>query len=269
MRGNRYLAPVALSTALLIGLSACDSGSGQADADELTDTASAQSETATVTRIVDGDTVVTSAGTVRVIGIDTPEKGDCGYTEAGANAAEVVVPGSTVALTPVSGKDDTDQYNRLLRYITSSSGVDLGMAQIASGLAIARYDSRDGYGAHPKEARYVAMDLASEPFTCSTPTPTPTLSAAPEPAPTSEPPIATKPPTSAPPAPRTSSPPPAPEPIDPPPPPPPPPADGNPGLPLGPAPGPDLDCKDIGHPVWVGNSDPHGLDRDGDGIGCE
>jgi hypothetical protein len=33
--------------------------------------------------------------------------------------------------------------------------------------------------------------------------------------------------------------------------------------------GRDLDCADIGHQVRVGSSDPHGLDRDGDGVGCE
>lgn len=31
----------------------------------------------------------------------------------------------------------------------------------------------------------------------------------------------------------------------------------------------DLDCSDVGQKVWVGNYDPHGLDRDGDGWGCE
>jgi len=31
----------------------------------------------------------------------------------------------------------------------------------------------------------------------------------------------------------------------------------------------DLDCSDIGYEVWVGGYDPHGLDRDGDGWGCE
>jgi hypothetical protein len=31
----------------------------------------------------------------------------------------------------------------------------------------------------------------------------------------------------------------------------------------------DLDCPDIGHPVQVIGSDPHGLDRDNDGWGCE
>ncbi|WP_258049533.1 excalibur calcium-binding domain-containing protein [Streptomyces finlayi] len=32
---------------------------------------------------------------------------------------------------------------------------------------------------------------------------------------------------------------------------------------------PDVDCEDLSGPVWVGPSDPHNLDRDGDGIGCE
>lgn len=33
--------------------------------------------------------------------------------------------------------------------------------------------------------------------------------------------------------------------------------------------GADLDCADIGEPVAVNDDDPHGLDRDGDGVGCE
>ncbi|MEU2789537.1 excalibur calcium-binding domain-containing protein [Streptomyces sp. NPDC007100] len=32
---------------------------------------------------------------------------------------------------------------------------------------------------------------------------------------------------------------------------------------------PDVDCSDLPGPVYVGPSDPHRLDRDGDGIGCE
>lgn len=32
---------------------------------------------------------------------------------------------------------------------------------------------------------------------------------------------------------------------------------------------PDLDCSDLGGPVPITGDDPHGLDRDGDGIGCE
>lgn len=33
--------------------------------------------------------------------------------------------------------------------------------------------------------------------------------------------------------------------------------------------GRDLDCSDVGHEVQVPSGDPHGLDGDRDGIGCE
>ncbi|WP_435059922.1 excalibur calcium-binding domain-containing protein [Streptomyces sp. bgisy060] len=46
--------------------------------------------------------------------------------------------------------------------------------------------------------------------------------------------------------------------------------DTNRSYPPGPPAGvPDVDCSDLPGPVWVGPSDPHRLDRDGDGIGCE
>ncbi len=43
------------------------------------------------------------------------------------------------------------------------------------------------------------------------------------------------------------------------------------GIPSGglPPPPPDLDCSDLSGPVPVGRSDPHRLDADGDGVGCE
>lgn len=31
----------------------------------------------------------------------------------------------------------------------------------------------------------------------------------------------------------------------------------------------DLHCPDVGHPVSAPGADPHRLDRDGDGVGCE
>ena len=64
------------------------------------------------------------------------------------------------------GKENTDRYGRLLRYLDSPSGQDLGRELIAAGLAIARYDSRDGYGAHPREADYVALDAAVPQVPC-------------------------------------------------------------------------------------------------------
>jgi micrococcal nuclease len=50
--------------------------------------------------------------------------------------------------------------------------------------------------------------------------------------------------------------------------------DGGPAQPTGGgepwnSPGPDLDCADIGHQVSITGADYHGLDRDGDGVGCE
>lgn len=33
--------------------------------------------------------------------------------------------------------------------------------------------------------------------------------------------------------------------------------------------GGDLDCDDISGTTLIQDSDPHGLDRDGDGVGCE
>lgn len=36
-----------------------------------------------------------------------------------------------------------------------------------------------------------------------------------------------------------------------------------------PAGGPDVDCSDLHGPVDVRSADPHRLDRDGDGLGCE
>lgn len=46
------------------------------------------------------------------------------------------------------------------------------------------------------------------------------------------------------------------------------------GAPFGASVGPpwmgvDLDCSDVRKRVWVGQNDPHRLDGDGDGWGCE
>jgi hypothetical protein len=53
-----------------------------------------------------------------------------------------------------------DKYGRLLRYV-EANGIDVNLAMIESGRAIARYDGRDGYGEHPRQAAYVAADDAT------------------------------------------------------------------------------------------------------------
>ncbi len=150
-------------------------------------TTTAADATWTVTKVVDGDTVdVTQAGTtwrIRIIGIDTPEIDQCGYLEATANM-QALLTGKHVNVVP-GARDDRDRYGRYLRYL-DVDGTDAGQSQIQAGFAVARYDSRDGYGNHPREASYLAADAASPKAPCSTvatPQPLPSKPANPAPAP--------------------------------------------------------------------------------------
>jgi len=75
-----------------------------------------------VTHVVDGDTVDLNSGArVRVIGIDAPEVGQCGYAEASARMAALVLDRAVSA--PGGARDDVDRYGRILRYI-DVNGVD-------------------------------------------------------------------------------------------------------------------------------------------------
>jgi len=111
--------------------------------------------------VTDGDTIETSEGTVRIIGIDSPEAGECGYEEASALIAGLVPVGDAVILELPEGQNERDRHGRLLRYVATEGGVDLGLAQIEAGNAVARYDSNDGYPRHPKEAAYRAAQIAT------------------------------------------------------------------------------------------------------------
>lgn len=121
---------------------------------------SASDSTATVRHVVDGDTLVLDDGvTVRLIGIDTPERGACGSRQA-TRALEDLVEGRSVTLVNPSGVQDEDRFERLLRYVDVED-VDVGLRQIEQGHAAARYDGRDGYDAHPREDDYRAADAAT------------------------------------------------------------------------------------------------------------
>lgn len=120
---------------------------------------SAVGESGAVTHVVDGDTIdVAGVGRIRVIGIDTPERGACGY-ESATLAMAALVDGRTVTLVP-GATEDVDRYGRRLRYVDVGT-VDAGLRLIEDGWAIARYDSRDGYGHHTREEAYVRADAAS------------------------------------------------------------------------------------------------------------
>lgn len=111
---------------------------------------------ARVVRWVDGDTVVTTRGTVRLIGFDTPERGQCGHGAATTSARRLAPVGSIIRLGNPRSVRNRDAYGRMLRYVTRAKR-DVGAVQIRRG-AWARYDSRDGYQWHPKQARYRRID---------------------------------------------------------------------------------------------------------------
>lgn len=114
--------------------------------------------TATVDHWADGDTVVTELGTVRLIGVNAPDAGECGYARATRLAERLAPAGTTVTLTGPDGHDDRDAYGRLLRYVDVGH-VDVALQQIRKG-SQAKYDSTDGYDGHPRQKRYRKQDIS-------------------------------------------------------------------------------------------------------------
>jgi endonuclease YncB( thermonuclease family) len=125
------------------------------------DPTSSVESSVTFESVIDGDTIETSAGTVRIIGIDAPERGACGYAEASALISSVLAPGDPTTLELPEGQNDQDRYGRMLRYVGTAEGTDVALSLLTAGLAVARYDSTDGYPAHPREAEYHAAQLAT------------------------------------------------------------------------------------------------------------
>lgn len=96
-------------------------------------------ETGNVVRVVDGDTLdvrLRSGGvvSVRMLGIDTPERGQCGATDAADNLRELAPVGSTVDLVSDRTQAAKDRYGRLLRYVARRGGYqDLSYRQAWDG----------------------------------------------------------------------------------------------------------------------------------------
>lgn len=99
---------------------------------------------ATVTRVIDGDTVIVDFGTasesVRLIGIDTPEPrggfqpAECFGDEASDFTGQLLPPGTTVLLT--RDVEARDVYDRLLAYIyRAADGLFVNLAIVETGHA--------------------------------------------------------------------------------------------------------------------------------------
>ena len=144
----RFGSLVLISGLLILPVTSCSGSSNSQDSQAI------------VTKVVDGDTVWVkfsngSEEKVRLIGIDTPETGQCGF-EPAKKELETFVLNQEVSLV-VGSPDNRDKYERLLRYI-DINGLDAGLELIKQGLAIHRYDSTDNYGKHAREAAYVNAD---------------------------------------------------------------------------------------------------------------
>ncbi len=155
---RRVLVPLA-GAAVALSMSTLTTAPAQAASSKATTTH------AKVIRWVDGDTVVTTHGRIRLIGVDTPEVGRCGAAHATALAKHWAPKGSTIRLVNPASVKNTDRYGRYLRYVGRGS-VDVSRAQIRHG-AKARYDSTDGYQHHPRQADYHRVDRAHRDYRCT------------------------------------------------------------------------------------------------------
>jgi len=211
-----------------------------------------------VTRVVDGDTIHVRIGLktkkVRLIGIDSPEFGDCFFQEA-RGALRAMAQAKVVRLVGDRSQTRRDRYQRLLAYVILPNGVDAGRNLLTRGFAelfvtSPRFTRYQAYKAAAADASARAVGLHAS---CAGSTP-PTTTAEPvnPPIPIPSTPTAT-----------------APQPLVPA-------ANCAPSYPdvCIPPPPPDLDCGQVSQRRFrvihtVASPDPHRFDGDRDGIGCE
>lgn len=192
----------------------------------------------TVTHIVDGDTLDVRLASgkserIRLIGIDTPERGEC-YAAKATERARQLAMSQPVVLRGDPTQDTRDRYGRLLAYVWIPGGKDLGYQLIAGGFAKV-YVYRNAFGrlsAYRNAERAAKGATGGQWNACTTGTPAPI-------------------PALTPPSGSSCH------------------SSYSPCLPIvG-----DLDCADVRAlgvaPVRVLGSDPYRLDGDNDGLGCE
>jgi len=103
---------------------------------------------ATIERVVDGDTIIVLVDgrteTVRLLGIDTPEKAggprpaECFGHEASAFATELLPPGTNILLT--RDNETRDQYGRLLAFVhRADDGRFVNLSMLETGHATALF----------------------------------------------------------------------------------------------------------------------------------
>jgi len=142
----------------------------------LHDTAVPEGDRATVSYVIDGDTIEVELDgrtyRLRYIGVDTPEREEPYYQEARDFNRDLVADQTVILVRDVS---ETDQYGRLLRYVYLEDGTFVNAAIIASGLGrlvtfppdVAQTEYLKGLQAEAREAgQGMWGDAATGPCDC-------------------------------------------------------------------------------------------------------
>jgi micrococcal nuclease len=87
---------------------------------------------AELSRVIDGDTIEIQDDVVRIIGIDTPEIGECYFSEASTHLRTLLGSKPLVLITQPG--ENRDKYQRLLRYVHVEEE-DTGLRMIQDGYA--------------------------------------------------------------------------------------------------------------------------------------
>jgi endonuclease YncB( thermonuclease family) len=86
-----------------------------------------------VSRIVDGDTFVSANATIRLFGVDTPERGEACFDEATDRLRELAGDSVRVEFGPRQG----DRFGRILYYVYTMEGESIDEMLAREGLALA------------------------------------------------------------------------------------------------------------------------------------
>ncbi len=103
-----------------------------------------------VSKVIDGDTIIIEGESVRLLGMDTDERGYPCYSDAKRRMEELVLDEGVRVEIDV---EDKDQYDRYLRYIFLGDE-NINLQMVREGLAVARFS--------PENQKYKSEILAAE-----------------------------------------------------------------------------------------------------------
>lgn len=113
--------------------------------------------TGTVTKVIDGDTLDVDQRRIRLVLVDTPERGDAGFFEATAFTRSACPVGSTVVYV-VDAMQGEDRYGRIVAAVwcDGTGNATINEALLDSGHArlYASYCQRSSFGAEGWAARH-------------------------------------------------------------------------------------------------------------------